>query len=101
MREYRLKSECFFNNSNILHEAEQTNAELRNMDVSMKARRRWCKQVLPQAVDFLGVTSAFRHEIRKLFRNPDGVQYLSLQSEDLLQEHIYNSLPCPSSQEKT
>ena len=31
---------------------------------------------IPQTVGFLGVTSGFRYEIRKLFRKPDGVQYI-------------------------
>ena len=31
--------------------------------------------VIPQAVDFLGVTSEFRHEMRKLFQKPDDVEY--------------------------
>ena len=34
--------------------------------------------VIPQAVDFSGVTSGFRHEIRTLFRKPDEFQYTSV-----------------------
>ena len=30
---------------------------------------------IPQAVDFSDVMSGFRHEIRRLFRKPDDVQY--------------------------